>query len=715
MDETAAAPELAAFREMAQSLKLYRRAELISAEGESLIERLYVDPLPNDHVLVTMLKPSTTFLIGRKGTGKSTIFQRAQHELRRTAGVASAYVDIKTVYESSQVDPGLMNRVTVATNAMPASSLERLLLYRAFLGAVIEQIRQELKERVRRSRWQKVRRKVGGTLGDLFADLDALLADASTDRFVSVLGSIEAKGTDKRSTSESTSRGASGNATVAPKPDVSLALEAKAAYSTTTDQEREYADILVKVFNIKEYISRLKALLEKVGITHLYVFVDDFSELPPDAMQVVVDAILAPLNNWSDELVKFKIAAYPNRIYYGQIDKTKIDEINLDIFSLYGSADLNGMEEKALDFTRRLFTRRLEYFGVAHGQPDVTPERFLSYRRADDLWRNLFYATMANPRTLGYILYFAYESNLIYGRQITNTAIRDAARRYYEEKIEADFNMNRFLHESFEERSSIFSLKELLDSVVERARELRRHGGLGRDPEGAMPTSHFHVVSELDGLLATLELNFFLTKYFVMSDRDGRKVTIFALNFGLCQKQSIEFGRPTSTREDRLYFVGRPFDFSSILQEYLRTNQEIVCGSCGAKFEYEQLPALQLFNMKCPRCKGGECQVSNLSRKYEAVLRAVADEMLLPKVELGILHTLGSENRPLFSADVAEELDCSYQLVGKRASFLSDRGLVNRDGHQGSRRVLEITDRARNIYFDDEVLGGLEPDNQRTG
>src|SRR4051794_37774724 len=96
--------ELGAFRDAAQSLKLYRRAELRDEGGEPLIEELYVDPLPNDHVLAMLLKTSTTFLVGRKGTGKSTIFQRAQHELRRTSGAASAYVDIKTVFESSQVD-----------------------------------------------------------------------------------------------------------------------------------------------------------------------------------------------------------------------------------------------------------------------------------------------------------------------------------------------------------------------------------------------------------------------------------------------------------------------------------------------------------------------------------------------------------------------------------------------------------------------------------
>ena len=44
-------------------------------------------------------------------------------------------------------------------------------------------------------------------------------------------------------------------------------------------------------------------------------------------MQIVVDTILAPLNNWSDELIKFKVAGYPGRVYYGKIDKTKIDEI----------------------------------------------------------------------------------------------------------------------------------------------------------------------------------------------------------------------------------------------------------------------------------------------------------------------------------------------------------------------------------------------------
>src|SRR5258705_62665 len=70
--------QLKAFAEAAQSLKLYRRAELVDPDTERpLIEQLYVDPLPADGVLQSMLRPSTTFLIGRKGTGKSTVNARS--------------------------------------------------------------------------------------------------------------------------------------------------------------------------------------------------------------------------------------------------------------------------------------------------------------------------------------------------------------------------------------------------------------------------------------------------------------------------------------------------------------------------------------------------------------------------------------------------------------------------------------------------------------
>jgi DNA-binding MarR family transcriptional regulator len=687
--------QLAAFHDAVQSLKLYRRAELPGSEDDrSLIEKLYVDPLPQEQIFRTILKPNTTFLIGRKGTGKSTIFQRLQYEISKSKTTTSAYVDIKTVFESSQVDPGLLDLLQQSNTILPRSTLERLLLYKAFIREVIVEIKNQLRTRSQASLLERVKAKFGGSFDEVFEDLDALLAEANTDRFISVIAIKELNIDANEAHTEKTSSGHDIGVELAKDPRLKLAAKETSETKLIAGKDIQYADVLMKTFDIKELIVKLKEILHRLGIRHLYVLIDDFSELPEDAMRVTVDALLAPLNNWSDEFVKFKVAAYPGRVYYGQIDKTKIDEIYLDLFKLYGTSDLATMEEKATDFTRRLVERRFEHYKAGSAQDFFEPSS------SEDIWNLLFFATMANPRILGYILHYLHETQLIYHRLIGARAIREASRRYYEEKIEAYFGISRFLHESFAERSSVFSLKELLEDLVERAHTLRSHkSAMMSEIPGRPPTSHFHIIIELENLLQTLELNFFLTKYFEMTDRDGRKVSVFAFNYGCCQKYSLEFGRPQGKREFRTYFIERIFDYTPILQRYMERNQEIICGSCGVKYALEDLPALKFYHMKCRECNDGICRVVNLSKRYETLLQSIDQDLLLPSTELGILHTLHSEGRRLFAAEIASELDCSYQLVGRRGRFLADRGLVDRKENDTGRRIYELTEIAKESYF----------------
>src|SRR5579859_2324705 len=88
----------------------------------------------------------------------------------------------------------------------------------------------------------------------------------------------------------------------------------------------------------------------------------------------------------------------------------------------------------------------------------------------------------------------------------------------------------------------------------------------------------------------------------------------------------------------------------------------------------------------------------------EALLKAVAPELLLPPTELGILQTLETEKRVMYAGEIAAELDKSYQLVGRRGKTLSERGLVNRDLNDQGRRTFEITPLAESSYFQ-EVAG----------
>jgi hypothetical protein len=51
---------------------------------------------------------------------------------------------------------------------------------------------------------------------------------------------------------------------------------------------------------------------------------------------------------------------------------------------------------------------------------------------------------MANPRILGHLMLYSYESHLLYGNKIGVEAIQDAAQRYYEEKIASFFTRNQY-------------------------------------------------------------------------------------------------------------------------------------------------------------------------------------------------------------------------------------------------------------------------------
>ena len=191
-----------------------------------------------------------------------------------------------------------------------------------------------------------------------------------------------------------------------------------------------------------------------------------------------------------------------------------------------------------------------------------------------------------------------------------------------------------------------------------------------------------------------------MTKYYEMKDRDGREVSVYALNYGLCQQQTISFGCPRDKREYRLYFVERVFDYSPIVTSYIKVNQEIICTECGHRHSHDLLKAIQAFDMLCPECKKGKCKLVNLSRKYERLIRSVSEESLLPSAELGILKTLHDEHKSMFAKEIAAQLDCSYQLVGKRGGTLAERNLVSRDRNQRGRRLFQITDTAQKVYFD---------------
>ena len=118
------------FFEAVESLKKYIRADLIDEKGRSLLEKLYTDLLPDELILKKGLLNNTTFFIGRKGTGKSTIFLRLEQELRKKDNYLSCYLDVKTIYEKSQSQYSSLAKVE---ELIPEELFDKYLIERTFI------------------------------------------------------------------------------------------------------------------------------------------------------------------------------------------------------------------------------------------------------------------------------------------------------------------------------------------------------------------------------------------------------------------------------------------------------------------------------------------------------------------------------------------------------------------------------------------------------
>jgi hypothetical protein len=212
------------------------------------------------------------------------------------------------------------------------------------------------------------------------------------------------------------------------------------------------------------------------------------------------------------------------------------------------------------------------------------------------------------------------------------------------------------------------------------------------------PVSHFSVAPSLDRVLSSLELNFLLTKYHEMRNKDGQDVLIYALHHGLCEAERLPWGYPRGRRDDRSYFVQRCFDYTRTVHQFLAKNQTIRCPNCGACFSMDQRDKFEFYKWRCPECNDGTCQVVNLGEEFEQEVQRLSQDIMLDPVELQILGTLHDEAKPMRAGEISALLDVTFQLVGKRTEKLRDMDLVTKDKTQGVTQSA-ITPKAAAVYF----------------
>ncbi|ENK3118501.1 transcriptional regulator [Vibrio alginolyticus] len=707
--------ELEKFSKIAESLRQYRRAELKDFEryiGGKPIDQLYVDALPGSAVLNSVLSSNTTFLLGRKGTGKSTVFAKAQSVLREQSGIISVYIDVKSlidVIESS-------DRVSENLRELNISNVtyRSHLLRKEMLGRIIAELLKEIQSSSDKltllERWQGMKKQYEELMRSLTTLADKVKRTKLEEHEIPVLQkithSIKTKKHIENTAQQTRTAKASGKMTLT---DSQITADASASLSdfdkTLDDTEiyNEYSDVVLKSFPFNQIISEIQTLVNESGLIRLVVFFDDFSELNFIDQRLFVDVVLSPLNNSSNETIKLKVAGYPGRVYYGRIDPSKVDTVSLDFSDLYEANEVTEMERSATNYTHRLIRQRFEVFNadIKDYFEASTPEQM------NEIMKLLFQASFNVPRIMGHLLHTLYLDRISRDLKITPTAIKLASRKYYEGTIDKYFDrLNRYALEPFENKLDRHNQRELLSFIIAEAKDVRKRiqnrevGGKYFDAlHGVPPTSHFTVTPELADVFSSLESNFFVSRYKKMRDKNGNDVIAYALFLGLCENERMAWGYPEG-RPFRHYFQQRCFEFSRAVHQFLSKNQTIKCDSCGACHPMELKASLELYKWKCPECNEGVCAIVNLADDFKEEVEKLNQEIMLEPVELEIVSVIHDENRKMRAGEISALIDTTHQLVGRRTSKLQEMGLIDkeRDVEDGKVRS-QLTKRCSDTYF----------------
>jgi len=677
----------------AESLKLVRKAN-IEKEDINVINDVYTDLLPNKSIISKFNLPRTSILMGRKGTGKSTIIQKSMFDIAKSDNTIGIYIDVKTLYDSAS--PTLMCDNQNITSLIHGEII-KYFIYKNFLKEIIEKTKYNFKLMVDNK--GVLYKAANFFIGKEMEVYDALenISCSAEEVFKSIDTSLSTFIKNSYESSNKANVGA--NATISMNPSIGLNISDENFESF----KKEFDTTIYKYLDVKNcLIDNLLKIKEITGLKYLYIYLDDYSEIDEKAQEIFMDWFVAPLNNLSEDFIKFKIASYPNRFYAGRLDNQKYDEINLDFYNaFYTYKDISKMEQIATEYVQRLIINRFKVF-----LPKKQIKDYFDMSETE-LWELLFEVSMNNPRKIGYVLSYCYETHVVYNKKITYAAISAGAQRYFEEVTQKYFESNKFVLRSFQDMASIENQKELITKILKK--QVGNKATISKSTAKkykmtSPPTSHFFVANTLAGLLETLELNGYITTYNKQNDKTNIPSTLFSLDYGLCRKHNLSYGRPKDSNL-RKYYNDNPFIINTLIKDHFNSSQVIVCEN-GHEFAFEILPDIEKFSMNCPECIKNrvfaKChvEVSNKAilekiSSYDSIAIKVDDE-----IQYRILDYLNRIKPSSKSAnEISQELDCSWQLVSKRAEKLLSIPLIEiaDDKNNSQRRYYRINSSSSRI------------------
>jgi hypothetical protein len=631
---------------------------LRDTEKLTLLADYFVDYLG---YLPELLGPTDQLIVGRRGTGKTTLLYRALVECMRSweqeyAGPArprtlGVYLDLNKCHSLASSESGdfatferafvseLSDAITAELErTWPALTEEPGLLTRVFKpGSVKKAV--EVKAELRR-----------------LAEVLTTGVPRFVDKSQPVQTTRSARATSTTQTNLSAGLSTAGGTVSA---GTNVGDETEDQVSTISSETTHYA------LSIADFMRVISDLREAADIPLFIIYIDEYSALSQDHQLKFTTLLNRLLGNHAG--VSVKLCAITDNYTLGSaiILQRDLFELSLDLNAFverHGS--LSGAMKELELLTKRIIEQRLSaYAGIA---PSAVLDGVTS------TYVDLTRAAMGVPRTMGIVLKQAWSrrqtsaaakirrSDLDYG-------IQYASRAY----------LNQMLGASKNGLAIPEHVTDIWESILQRASIERR-----KTPD--VPASHFMALPRHEEKMRYL--NMFFLVHLLEEGRTTKKESVsrhlYAIDYGTTRESLLGWS------DDKDVIRQQRFVFDDVLERfdsYYRGSGEprFQCEDCGSEYLESDLLIAGTRLEFCPRDRSRLRQLSGGSGPTSG----------LTEEEIKITGAIRSASATdeLQARQVADDVGCYVQKVAKFAEKLDREGVV-------ARRRSPAADRY--IYFD---------------
>ncbi len=610
----------------------------------NLLADYYVDYMESVNQI---LGPTDQLIVGRRGTGKTTLLYRGLVECMRSWGSDETIARKRTlgVYLDLEKCQSLSSSTTADYESFEY----------AFVAELCDAIREELHrswptlkqepnliEKVFRSAQTK---KASAVNAELLRLVEVL--QTGLPRFVDRSAPTERR---EHVSSSSTGKSKVGMSVNPAHPNVEMEMGSdKTSLFETETRHQEQVTYRLSVADLLRVIGELR----KAGdIPYFLIFIDEFSALNAELQGRFTTLLKKILGNHAGVYVKLCAITDNYRLGSSIILQRDLFELSLDLDAFVErSGSITSAMEHLERLTRQIVEQRIAVY--AH----IATERL--FDSPDDAYRELTRSAMGVPRTIGIVLKQAWS------RSRSGTSSRIRIRRTdleYGVRYASKAYLNQMTGAARDGLAIPEHVPEIWDALIERATYERR--------KSDSPASHFMIVPRYEERLRFL--NMFFLVHLLEQGRTTKKESVnrslYSFDYGITQENNLGWGDDKNViRQQRFVYDDCLADFDRF---YRGTEaQKYRCPECNTLYEESELTFSGGVLKFCPSDKA---DLELLARGHP--VSGFTEE------EIKIIGAIRSARKrdTLVARQVADDVGCYIQKVAKFGEKLNREGVIDR-------------------------------------